>query len=236
MASPTILDTIPDNNLAHLVTLGTSLSFTYTVPAGGSNKMLVAMVTVSAGAFNTNVTTLTQNGVSFISNFVEDDGANLAGQLVYYLAAPASGTFQMNWTGNNNLIVTVFTIQDCVQTSPIDAHGTASNSSTTITTTVSSNVGNDLLLANAVHGFVTDTVSSYGAGQAGVADGTNASSNWVESVSWKAGAASPGSESMTTTFSNSRAQDQMVAYFLYQAPAGGTVTVPPNLSLLGVGN
>src|SRR6516165_12203495 len=106
----------------------------------------------------------------------------------------------MSWTGALDGFVTLFTLQDAAQSSPIDISGTNSASSnTTITTTVTTATDKDLMLAAAVHAH-NDGLSSYGAGQSDVTGGVyGATTNTTQAIS-SLPVATAGSASMTTTF------------------------------------
>src|SRR5262249_22718480 len=97
--TPTILDTTPfvidsSSNTAH--GSGTSVSFSSTVPASGSNKALVVLIEgVQPIACNL---TVTQNGSSVPMTYLYT--ASTAKQsYIWYgtLAAPTSGTLSASW-------------------------------------------------------------------------------------------------------------------------------------------
>ena len=91
-------------------------SRSYTVPAGGSNKLFLVLLTNG----NSTAPTATLNGASL--TFVRINGtANEAYYFVGYLANPTSGTFTMNWSPSTNSDYTLLTVANAAQTSPIDA-------------------------------------------------------------------------------------------------------------------
>jgi len=207
--APTILDTIPSSGLMHSLQGGTSISFSYTVPSGGENKLLIVMWSGS----NATPTAMTLNGTSFASSAYVWPASSCAPGMTYhwyaYLAAPTSGTFNMQWSATENANIAAFTVRDAEQTNPIDAAhltcGTGSSKSTSVTTTV----GNDLLLSYPVWSSAGN-FSSYGAGEAQITNGENAGWSSEERPSWKAAASSAGTETMTTNIDSSRSIDLMV--------------------------
>ena len=90
--SPSILDTLPVS--IYQTSPGTTQdSRSYTVPAGGSNKLFLVLLTNG----NSNTPSATLNGQSL--TFIRINGsANRAYYFVGYLANPTSGTFTMNWS------------------------------------------------------------------------------------------------------------------------------------------
>jgi len=112
--TPSVLDTVPLST--YKVTAATSDSRSYTVPAGGSNRLFVLLL----AANNTNTPTATLNGVSLSVSPI----SGTAGRMYYYvgyLAAPSSGTFQVNFSASTYARYALFTLKDAAQTSPIDA-------------------------------------------------------------------------------------------------------------------
>ena len=134
----------------------------------------------------------------------------MANHYYAYLQAPTSGTFSMGWSGSTYSDVLVMTVQNSQQSgSPIDAEnltcGTASSKSTSVTTTV----GNDLLVSYPVW-QTAGNFSSYGAGESQISSGSGIGLGSKEQPSWKAAATNAGSETMTTNLDSSRNIDLAV--------------------------
>ncbi len=218
--TPTPLDTLSDSLMHCVESPASSLSFSYTVPSGGQNKMLIVLV---AGIDHPSFSALSQNGVSFINNFRQQSGDLLAHQAVYWLPAPTTGTFQANFTalgGGVSACFIVLTAQDVQQSSSLDTGDNHSNGSgASVTTSTTTRSGGDILFSMSEHSNNAHTVSSYGANQTAIAQGTVTGSNWRVGTSWKSAASSPGSESVTTTFSAGTSEDQLMVSFKYLAPS-----------------
>jgi hypothetical protein len=158
--SPTILDTL-NISLRHLPAV-TADSFSYTVPSGNGNKLLGVWVTDND---ETNAPTATLNGAS-TATFTKVAGtADRAAYWYSYLAAPVSGTFQINFSGVTNGDYEVFTLQNAAQTGPIDTSSVTNNTSASSkTTSVPTNAGNEFLLSYGVSS-AHNTMSSLGTGE-----------------------------------------------------------------------
>src|SRR5205085_9913719 len=114
------------------------------VPAAGSSKLLIVQFGLGGGR----TPSATQNGVPL--TIVEISGPNDRAHHWYgYLANPSSGTFSITWTGDpGNIQLSLMTLKDAAQINPTDVSNltdiTASASS--ISTSVTTTVRNDLLL------------------------------------------------------------------------------------------
>src|SRR5258708_5511002 len=117
-ATPSIVDTLNVTN--RVSTTGSSDSFTYTVPAG-SNQVLMVVIEYSSGTFSA-----TQNGASLTmvqNNTVgQCDGTFAVNSEFAYLIAPTSGTFTLNKGGVIGTMYSIFTVNGADQTKPIDAY------------------------------------------------------------------------------------------------------------------
>ncbi len=224
MATPTILDTLSDS-LAHTMN-GQTTSFTYTVPGGGSNKLLVCMwVTGTSG---TNTTVLSQNGVSFLSTKVRNIGSpgyETKSAFIAYLAAPTTGTFTITDTDSPSGVLFLFTLQDAAQSSPLDTgdgvgHGIPGGGSTT-SDSITTTVGNDFLLSRT---SCQGTISSLGSNQTQVAQSLDAGTNRTY-ADWKAAGSAAASETTTTNAGGNVIYDHTVWAIKYQAPASGPANV-----------
>ncbi len=208
---PTVLDTVPvaftvSSSVVH------TISFTYTVPAGGSNKLLVFQMGVSAGISGI---TGSQNGVNM--DFISSPfSGNIKNMIYGYLKAPTTGTFTLTWTGDGALNLYTVTLKDAAQTSPIDTSGTNTAApGASVTTTLATNVGNDLLMeqtcTNAAAGTFTPTSPQTTLAPSGHGDGA------TEIASFKAAGSSPTSETIGEGWSASNFLDQYAIAVKYQA-------------------
>ena len=158
--SPSILDTLPLS--IYQTSPGTTQdSRSYTVPAGGSNKLFLVLLTNG----NSNTPSATLNGQPL--TFIRITGStNRAYYFVGYLANPTSGTFTMNWSPGTNADYTLLTVKDAAQTNPIDASNvTTVSPGTTLSTSVTTTQGNDLLLSFPVGSSASPAFSGFGAGE-----------------------------------------------------------------------
>lgn len=191
-----------------------SYSGTYTVPSGGTDKLLVVIVAVN----NINVTPImSQNGSPL--TVIEIPGtANRAKYWVGYLAAPTSGTFSLSYDIQmppyNQATFYMMTLQNAAQSNPIDDSAVTNNSATASkTTSVTTTVANDLLLSLSY--FASDpgtnqaVTTSYGSGETEYAFDRNLD-HLGPHVGALRGAPSAGSNSMTTTWSATGDVDQVV--------------------------
>jgi hypothetical protein len=202
--SPSILDTLPLS--IYQTSPGTTQdSRSYTVPAGGSNKLFLVLLT-NGGGTNTSATL---NGQSL--TFIRINGSsNRSVYFVGYLANPTSGTFTMNWSPGANADYTLLTVKDAAQTNPIDASNvTTVDPGTTLTTSVTTTQGNDLLLSFPVGSSASPTFSGFGAGETQMIAAQNPQFG-PSTGSFKAAAATAGSESMTINTSASQQMDEPV--------------------------
>ena len=194
-AAPSILDTLPATY--RTVSSGTSDSFSYTVPAGGSHKEMIVQVCMGGGT-----PSATQNGASVTFTEISGD-VERCYHWYGVLANPSSGTFSMNWS-NGGIQYSVMTLANVNQSSPVDVSYLsavhAPTHSTVISTNVTTTVGNDLLLDEAV-GSIPGTVQTYGAGQTQTHAGGSYDPAGQESGSYKPATSSAGSETMTRYFS-----------------------------------
>ncbi len=218
MATPTILDSLnlPKRNIS----AGTTDSFTYTVPGGGSNKLLIIM-----GGFQGTTPTVTQNGASVTMAAVAGTFDRVK-PYVGYLAAPTTGTLSVTLSGSGYADYVVMTLQDAAQTTPIDVAAVTNNgSSNTKTTSVTTTVGNDLLLSFAASSGGL-AISSYGTSETEILNFSDLTGvGPYFGGAQKAAASSSGTESMTTTYTNSGDIDQTVIAVKYAASVSG----PANL-------
>src|SRR6266436_8905072 len=215
--SHTILDALPLPIQG--LSFGTSQSFTYTVPAGGSNKLLLVLVAQNTG---TAPTSATQNGVS-LPVFTHVPGTvDRANYFYSYLPAPTSGTFTINWSGGTYADIEIVTLQNAAQINPVDVSNVTNNASATSkSTSVTTSVGNDLLLSIAFSSC-TNTIASRGAGETATWTDQDGCGLGPTSGSWKAASSSAGTEAMTTSWNTLRDLDEAVIAVKAWSQAGPT--------------
>jgi RHS repeat-associated protein len=220
--SPTILDTLPLTVHANAIGSG-STSFTYTVPSGGSNKLLVILCACNAPNSSLSAT---QNGTSLATFTRIDNGTiNVTNWSFSYLATPSSGTFVFNNTNNSAAAFVVFTLQNAALTNPTDAYKHATNASTnSLSVSTSTAVGSDILLSMGGH-IHSASISSYGTSEAAVwTDTFNGDMNSEFGGSWKPASTSPTSETMTTNWSTTNGTDQEIVAIKAATVATATTT------------
>jgi YD repeat-containing protein len=110
--SPTILDTL-DVGVHNAVNV-TSDSMTYNVPAGGTND--VEFVLFASGAS----TTATQNGTTMHCANAGTPGTRTLDMGYCYLTTATSGTLTPSLSAQSSITYFLFTLQNAVQTNPID--------------------------------------------------------------------------------------------------------------------
>ena len=217
---PSILDGL--SLTQHKLTNVTSDAFTYTVPSGGTNNLLVTII----GDENCTAPTVTQNGAS--TTMVQATGAST--RLCYFIgyrAAPTTGTFSITLNGGATYAdYVVMTLQNALQISPIDdARVTSNASANTKTTNVTTTVGNDLLLSMGVGSGAA--VTGYGASETQTFNFNDLGHiGPYFGGAWKAAAGSPGTESMTVNFGSAVELDQSVV--AVKAATSLTATNPVN--------
>ncbi|MBI2612880.1 hypothetical protein HYW59_03685 [Candidatus Kaiserbacteria bacterium] len=201
--TPSILDSLPVPMQKAIDT--TSHSFEYTVPSGGTNKLLIALI--SKNDCPTAPISATQNGTSLTISGIPGT-FNRACYYVGYLANPSTGPFEINFVSATFADYAVFTLQDAAQSSSVDVsnvtfEGSQSSNSTSVTTTV----GNTLLLS--LPKWETATWLSYGAGETEFMVPTTSDMGWTAG-SFKSAASTAGTETMTINISSAREADEPV--------------------------
>jgi RHS repeat-associated protein len=205
---PSILDTLLlTNHILPTNCSGSSDSFSYTVPAGGTTKLLLVLVGTTDNVANP---TATQNGVSLAAFTRVPGTVDRAFYWYSYLAAPTSGTFSINFAGAECADYWVMTLQDGAQSSPADAsYVTNSLSASSKTTSTTTSVGNDLLLS--ISSYSGGGAASFGSGETQTFNQTNGAGLTPMVGSWKAANGYPATESMTTNISSGDIDEAMVA-------------------------
>jgi RHS repeat-associated protein len=158
-SSPAILDTL--NLTRHAPGIVTSDSFSYTVPNGGNNKVLMLWL---AGYSGTNYSA-TQNGSPIAITRVQN--GNAASEMYGYLVNPSSGTFNVSSNIAGGVDYYVYTVSGADQTNPIDAVGTSTKNGTysfSVATTTTK-TANDLVLDFALSGASPGSSPAHGGGQ-----------------------------------------------------------------------
>lgn len=204
MATPTVADTLP-------VALGSGLGgSTYTVPSG-SNQVLVMLY-----ANGNNVTpTASLNGQSLIIAAVPNRQNNRAFAFYGYLIGPTTGTFST--TGDATADWSIITFNAAAQSSPIDIANASGNGTSVASNvlTLTTNVGNDALFEMTIFGS-TGTLSVDVAETKVV--NSNTGNQGMNILSWKPAGAVAASETMTTNYTGSAANDHFgVAIKLFTA-------------------
>src|SRR5262249_25752759 len=141
---------------------GTSDSFSYTAPSGGSNKVFMLLL-IGRGAPTNYSASL--NGKSL--TVVHKQDGNAAAEYYGYPVNPASGTFSVSSDGSGAMDYFVFTVKDADQTNPIDASGATAKTGTfdfTVATTTTNSI-NDLVLVLTVSGASPASLPAHGGGQ-----------------------------------------------------------------------
>src|SRR5262249_18048370 len=117
-SSPTILDSLP-TTISKSGTGATSASGSYTIPAGGSNKIVLLLFL--AGGDKTSSLTASINGQA-MTVFGLGGGNQIYGTGAW-IATTTSGSvnYTVSWSVGTEYDVTFVTIQDADQTNPIDA-------------------------------------------------------------------------------------------------------------------
>lgn len=198
--TPSILDTL--NLTIHTFT-GTSDSFSYTVPSGGTSKLLVVLALVS----NPNTVSATQNG-SALTVSQAPGTANRAYPWIGYLANPSSGTFSLSLSSSGTVDYVVMTLKDAAQTSPVDVSSvTNEGNQTSNSTSVTTNIGYDLLLS--IPKWETATFSSFGSGETPFLSAVSTAMGWTAG-SYKSASTTAGTETMTINISSARDVDETV--------------------------
>ena len=213
-----VLDSVP--LATYKVTNATSDSRSYTVPAGGSNKLFMVLIATNG----TTPTSVTLNGSSATTTQLSGTSDRMR-YFVGYLASPSSGTFQVNFSSATYGRYAIFTLQNAAQTNPIDttsvtANASASSQSTSVTTTQ----GNDLLLS--YPWWVTVNWSSFGAGESTLITAALDVDAGDFAGSYKSAGTSAGTETMTVNLSASTDVDEPVVAVKAApaAPVGGLST------------
>ncbi len=144
MASPTVLDTLPV--AATVGSSGSSITISYTVPAG-SNKLTCVLGQLGSGG--TTVTSATLNGVAATSIHTYSSSQQLVGWFVTFLS-PTTGNMIVNFSGSTSVPqCAIVTLGGAAQSSPVDVYAEAHNTGTSDNTTATNvtTVDNDLLFA-----------------------------------------------------------------------------------------
>ena len=199
----------------------TSDAFTYNVPAGGGNKLLVVLL---AFGYQPTGLSATQNGTSLSCQ--QFTGSIIRAYHYYcYLPAPTSGTFSVSWSGSSWFEYSVFTLQNAAQSSPIDAASVSdlTSSGSSLSTSVTTTQGNDLLLDNFV-GCASDITITDGAGQTRLFTGNVAGFDPYSQTS-KAAASVAGTETMSRNFSPNDYNDDLAVIAVKQLSASTSVQV-----------
>ena len=146
---------------SHNGSMITSDAFPYTVPGNGGNRLLVALF-----AFNPDPSSslaVKQNGTALSCTKITGV-FTYANHYYCYLANPTSGIFSAKWSGSESYTYTVMTLQNAAQSSPIDASYVTSNTGSfaSLSTSVTTTQGNDLLLDFALTALTAERLGQNG--------------------------------------------------------------------------
>jgi YD repeat-containing protein len=213
--TPYIMDSFPLT--VHTLGSGSSDNFSYTVPSGGSNKVLVVLDCDNDGA---KPTSATQNGVS-LATFVKLPGhLDRCNWFYSYLVAPTSGTFQINFPTTNARDYEVFTVQNASQTTPVDTSGVSNAIATSVTESTTTSATNDLLVSMGAR--VTSVFTTYGSNQTETANKDDHTGLGYLASTWKPASSTAGSISVSGGAGNSVDTDWTV--LALQVPPGSAAT------------
>jgi hypothetical protein len=138
-------------------------------------------------------TSATLNGVA-LSTFVKMPGPfDRCGWYYSYLAAPTSGTFQINFSGSTYADYIVMTLQDAAQSNPNDASAVNNGVNTSITVSTTTSVGSDLLLSMGAR--IVDGFTTYGSGQTSISTLNDSTGLGYLAATSKTSSSSPGTVS-----------------------------------------
>jgi hypothetical protein len=214
-AAATTTPTIMDSSFtSHGCDPCSSDSFTYTVPAGGTNKLFVVMLTTPSA----NTPSATLNGVA-LQTFVRYSVNPTEYQHWYaVLPNPTSGTFSINLNGGNSMDYDVFTVQNANLTNPTDVNvfNAYSTTHTSMSVTGTTTAGLDLLLSEADNN-IAGSITGFGAGETQIELLNPSHLGHNVSRSWKAASASPGAETTSVTTGSSQYGD--IGWFSIRAPS-----------------
>lgn len=221
MSSP-----LPDGNVTTYASASTATShtFAHNNNASGSNIALIAIGKSNSGN-NTAFTGVTYAGNS-LTQIVSVVGARTGGGIMYYQAAPA--------TGSNNVVVSaatakhcnmgVFQLKDVAQSSPVDTTGPNESqaSGTSETNAVTTTVDNSIvifwiLLDGATTGRTPDSGETEIFNFNGSGDNDDIFCSYIEK-------ATAGSETMGVSWTTSVQWDCFITSLKYAAPAASTFT------------
>lgn len=213
-SNPTVMDTLPVTG--HGFNPAATQSFSYTVPAGGQNKVTVVLYCI-----NDSVTSMTLNTVSMTVVDLTSGGNRCAHIGYAYLAAPTSGLLAMVFAGATFGSYVVFTVQDAFQGGP-EATGlfeVTSSDTNTNTVSVTTVTANDLVVDFIVHGG--DGNQTYGASQVEIQnDAADALGGAGATASTYKAVAGTGSTNMVVNWDGGGGRSSHEALALkYAAPA-----------------
>jgi hypothetical protein len=194
-----------------------STSFSYTVPSGGQNKLLVVLCACNTPHGGLSAT---QNGAALASfTRINTNPINATDYEVSYLANPSTGTFVFTDANSGEDDFVVLTLQDAAQTNPYDVYYHATSGSTnSLSVSTTTTVSHDILLS--IGGHENATVSSYGSGETEIAPpkqdtyfGAYISYSWKPPTS-----AYPTTETTKTNWTTTGGTDQEILTIRYQTP------------------
>tara|TARA_R110000868_G_scaffold86958_1_gene243507 strand:- start:223 stop:975 length:753 start_codon:yes stop_codon:yes gene_type:complete len=221
MATPTLVGT--KTNFASAA-VGTSHTISHTVDGGGSNVGLFVIAYSNTGN-NTAFTDCKWNGGSAMSQIVSVVGSFSGGGIMYFQAAPTSGTLNVVITcASKSCNAFVFQLQDVKQTSPVDATsaGAFSAGATSLNDTGLTTGTNGSLIINwGIYGSVATAITPAGS-ETEVAEFVGNSftrDTQVQTLPKE----TAGAQTVGTTWTTSASIDMYTTSLLYQSSASTTV-------------
>lgn len=170
-----------------------NLSFSHTVPSGGSRLLLVITGSHNnEGGENDNVTGITYGGVALTQAERQSGAWRLL--TMYYLVNPSVGTDTIVVSGTDisgAIAIAALNFTNVNQDTPVRTTAKTSGTNLSPSLTLASSVENDLVVEGAVfQSSGTSSAFAPGASQTELADFRSGSGGWALGISFKEGAAS----------------------------------------------
>ena len=227
--APSILDSL--DLTKHTINNGTSDSFSYTPPAGGTNKLLVVLIGQNE---NSDWPSATQNGTALTCAQISGT-IDRAYYSYCYLASPPSGTFSISWPSLKYARFIVMTLKDAAQSSPIDASNVTNAITSSKSTSVTTSVGNDLLLSIAFKETAGGAFSSFGTGETQTFNDSASNDMGYQGGAYKAASSTAGTETMTVNLGSSRDTDLAVIAVKSAGSGGASSVLTDSYTYAGTG-
>ena len=219
--SPTVLDGTPLITAVEAGGGDTSITYSYTSPSGGSNRLMVILIGWGCG---NKPTTVTYGGTSMTLTTRLVAQAIGDGILVY-LANPTAGAANVvvSWTGAAacTLSAATFTLQDAKQTSPQDVAGANSGFSTGTSKTqaITTSTNGDIILT----WIIVNNGAGLAANSPQVSLGIGGLPGFNGYMGTSLAQTTAGAITTGFTWTNSTNGDMFVQALLVEAPAAAAV-------------